>query len=86
MCGDPYPNTHLEKMMLKLHYRVIALFDTGEEKNHQFTMDNICNSAHFFKAAYNHEKKTDSWCYKERNKRNTAMCYTGGIEVKEGIY
>ena len=31
-------------------------------------------------------KNTDSWCYEESNERHPSMSYTGGIEVKEGIY
>ena len=42
--------------MLPLHAKVMDLFDTLREKHHQQAMYNICNSAAFFKAAYNHEK------------------------------
>ena len=43
--------------MSPLDARVMAIFDTVQEKNHQLAMDNLYNSATFFKAAYNHEKK-----------------------------
>ena len=47
-------------------------------------MDNLHNSTAFFKAAYNHEKITDSWCYKESNRSNNAIIYTRLIEFKGG--
>ena len=43
--------------MSPLDPRVMYLFDTIEENHYQYTMDNIYNSATFFKAVYNHEKK-----------------------------
>ena len=44
------------KRMLPLHDIVMALFDTVEEKHHKGAMDNLYNSADFFKVAYNHKK------------------------------
>ena len=55
-----------------------------ERKHLQSAMDNLYKSAAFFKAAYNHEKNADSWCYKERNERHPAVYYTRLIEVKGG--
>ena len=72
--------------MLPLRARVMALFGNIEEKHHQCTIENIFNSASFFKAVYNREKITALWCYKERNDRNPAMSYTRGIKVREGTY
>ena len=57
MCNDPVSKTFLDKSMSPLDFRVMALFYTVEEKHHQCTIDNIYNSATFFKAAYNQEKK-----------------------------
>ena len=62
----------------------MAFFDTVDEKNHQCAMDNLYNSDAFFKEAYNHEKITDSWCYKESNRSNNAIIYTRLIEFKGG--
>ena len=56
MCNYPVSKRNLSKRMLPLHSRVLALFDTIEETNHQRAIDNIYNSAIFFKAAYNNEK------------------------------
>ena len=38
MCNDSLPKTYLDKRMLSLHTRVMAFFDTVEEKNHQCAM------------------------------------------------
>ena len=86
MCNDPLPKTHLDKIMLPIHDIVLALIDYVEGKHHECAMDNIYNSAEFFKTAYNHEKTTGLWCYKEGNERHLAMCYTRGIYFKEGKY
>ena len=56
MCNNPLPKTYLAKSMLPLYDIVMAFFDNVEETHHQCAMDNIYNSAAFFKAAYNHEK------------------------------
>ena len=72
MCNDPFPKTYLAKMMLPLHARVMAFFDTVEEKHHQCAMYNIYNLDSFYKEVYNHDKNTDLWCYEERNERNPA--------------
>ena len=62
----------------------MAPFDTVEGKHHQYAMEYLYNLANFFKAAYNHEKKTDLWCYKERDERHPVIHYPKQIEVKEG--
>ena len=67
MCNDPLPKIYLDRRILPLHSRVMEIFDTLEQKHHQCAMDNIYNSAAFFKVAYNYEKITESWCYKEGN-------------------
>ena len=72
--------------MLPLNYRVMEFFDTVEEKYHQCAMYNLYNSDAFYKAAYNYEKNTDSWCYEESNERHPDKNYTRCIEVKEGTY
>ena len=51
MCTDPDLKTYLSKILSPLHDVLMALFDTVEGKNHQCTMDNIYNSAAFFKVA-----------------------------------
>ena len=79
MCNDPLSKIYLAKRMVPLHAIVVAFFDTVR------AMYNIYNSDAFSKAAYNHEKITESWCYKERNEWHPVTCYTRGIEVKEGI-
>ena len=86
MCNYPLPKIYLAKRVLPPHARVMAFFNTMEEKHHQLAMDNLYKSDDFFTAAYNHEKITDSLCYKERNESHPAMRYTTGIEVKEGKY
>ena len=77
---------NLAKRMFPLHARVTALFGTVEIKHHQCAMDDLYNSAAFFKVAYNHEKINESWCYKEINERHPIMLYTILIEVKECTY
>ena len=54
MWNDPLPKTYLAKKILPLHARVMAFFDTVEEKHHQCAMDHLYNSDAFFKGAYNH--------------------------------
>ena len=54
MYNDTVSKTYLSKSLSPLGGRVMALFDTVEGKNHQYTMYNIYNSATFFKAEYNH--------------------------------
>lgn len=39
------------------HARVMGLFDAVSNEYHQCAMDNLCNSAAFCKAAFNHSKK-----------------------------
>ena len=51
MFNDTSSKYYLAKRMLPLHARVMAIFDTVEEKRHQYAMDNIYNSDTFFKAA-----------------------------------
>ena len=79
-------NIYLSKSMFPLQARVMPSFNTVEEKYHQCEMYNIYNSGAFSKAVYNHEKHSDSWCYKERNERHPTTCYTRWVEVKEGAY
>ena len=52
-------NTHIKYLcamilLLPLHTRVMAFFDTVEGKHHQCAMYNLCKSGGFFKAAYKH--------------------------------
>ena len=42
---------------MPLDARGVALFDTVEGKHYQCEMDNLYNSAIFFKAAYNNKKQ-----------------------------
>ena len=82
MCNDPLQQKKIAKRMLPLHLKVMFIFDTVDGKHHQRAMDNIYISGTFFKAAYNYEKITDSWCYTERSERHSAIRYTRIIEVK----
>ena len=82
MCNDPLQKKCFAKRMLPLHLKVMFFFDTVEGKHHQRAMDNIYISGTFFKAAYNYEKITDSWCYTERSERHSAIRYTRIIGVK----
>ena len=49
MYNDPLPKIYLAKIMLPLHARTMAYFDTVGGKCHQCAMDNIYNSAVTFK-------------------------------------
>ena len=53
---------HLAKILSPLDASFMDLFDAIDGKHQQCAMDNIYNSAIFFKAAYNSGKITDSWC------------------------
>ena len=44
---------YLAKMLSPLDAGVMELFDTEEKKSDQCAMDNLYNSATFFKAVYN---------------------------------
>ena len=57
MWNDPVPKTYLSKSLYPLDAKVMALFDTTERKYHQWAMDNLYNSAIFFKEDYNQEEK-----------------------------
>ena len=57
MCNDTVSKIYLAKSLSLLDVRVMALFDTVQEKHHQCAMYNLYKSATIFKAAYNHEKK-----------------------------
>ena len=50
MCTDP-AQFFLSKILSPIHDRLMVLFDTVEGGNQQCTMDNIYNSAAFFKGA-----------------------------------
>ena len=53
ICNDPVSKKYLTKRLSSLDAIVMELFDTEAEKKYQCAMDNIYNSATFFKAAYN---------------------------------
>ena len=57
MCNDPVSKIYLSKRLLPLDDRVITLSDTVQEKHHKCAMDDLYNSANFFKAEQNHEIK-----------------------------
>ena len=57
MQNHPAPAKYLKQGLSPLHSRVMGLFDTVNDDNHQCAMDNLYNSAAFCKAAMNHEKK-----------------------------
>ena len=46
-----FQNIYLYKRMLKLHARVMDMFDTFDENRHQCAMDDLYNLAAFFVAA-----------------------------------
>ena len=52
-----FSKIYLAKSVLPFHARVVAIFDTVEDKTHQYEMDNLYKSYAFFKATYNKEKK-----------------------------
>ena len=56
MCKNSLSKKYLSKRLSLLDSRVMAIFDTVEEKHHQCATDNIIHSAIFFKSAYNHER------------------------------
>ena len=51
MCNYPLPKTNLYKIMLPIHDIVMDLIHTVEGKQHECAIDNIYNSADFFKTA-----------------------------------
>ena len=57
MSNDHVSSKYLKQVLSPLHSCVMGLFDSIEDKHHQFTMDNLYNSAAFCKAAYNHKKR-----------------------------
>ena len=57
MCNDPSPKKNLAKKMLQLHARVMAFFDTMEEKHHQCAMYNLYNSDCFFQDSVQSREK-----------------------------
>ena len=57
MRNDPAPKKYMDEGLSPLHSRVMALFDTLEDKHHQCSMDNLYNSVAFCRAAVNHKHK-----------------------------
>ena len=57
MRNDPAIKNYLKQGLSPLHSRVMELFDALKDSYHHCTMDNLYNSAAFFRAAYNHTKK-----------------------------
>ena len=55
MRNDPAPRKY--SAYSPLHARVMALFDSLEEKYHHAGFDNLYNSASFCRASFNHNKK-----------------------------
>ena len=49
MCNDTVSKTYLAKRMCPVDAITMAFFDTVEGKHHQCSMDNLYNSATFFK-------------------------------------
>ena len=86
MCNDPLTKKYLDKRILSLHARVIAFFDTVEEKiiNVQWIISTT--QTPFSRQRTVLIKITDSWCYKESNEGHTATRYTRRIEFKESTY
>ena len=56
MCNDPLPKTDLAKSFFPFYARVMAFFDTVDEKHHQCVMYHIYNLDAFIKAEYICEK------------------------------
>ena len=57
MRNDRAPTKYLKQGLSPLHARVMGLFDSIVDDNHQCAMDNLYNSGAFCKAAYNHRQK-----------------------------
>ena len=57
MRNDRAPTKYIKKGLSPSHTRVMGLFDAVSNEHHQCAMDNLCNSAAFCKAAFNHSKK-----------------------------
>ena len=57
MRNDPPPPKYLKQNLSPLHSRVMFLFDSLKDKYHRVGMDNLYNSASFFKHAYLHPNK-----------------------------
>ena len=57
MRNHPAPRKYLKQGLSPLHSRTMALFDSLEDDYHQVGMDNLYNSATFFREAYNHPRK-----------------------------
>ena len=50
--NHPSPPNYIKMKLSPLHSRVMALFDSLPDKNHVFGMDNLYNSATFFRKSY----------------------------------
>ena len=57
MRNGPAPTKYLKQGLSPLNYQTMALFYYLKDDHHQFGMDNIYNSAAFFRSAYHHDRK-----------------------------
>ena len=53
--NDPTPSKYMKEGLSTFHLRVMNLFDSMNDDNHNFTMDNLYNLKYFCRYGYNHK-------------------------------
>lgn len=76
MRNDPAPKEYLKLGLSPLHSRVMKLFDSLQDDNHECAMDNLYNSATFCKAAVNHPRKVRTHGVARKGMRGVPKCVT----------
>ena len=73
----------ISKRIFPFRARVVSFFNNVDENTINAQWIISTTQTPFSRQLTIMIKITDSWCYKERNERHTAMSYTRVIEVKE---
>ena len=55
--NDPVPSKYLRQGFSPFHLRVVSVFGYVKDDHYQFAMENLYNSAYFFRVSYNHDER-----------------------------
>jgi len=78
----PPPDKYINAGMSPIHSRVLWLFDHLEDKFHRVWMDNLCLSASFARASFNHPKKVMIAGVTRKGGRGLPVCILQDEEKK----
>ena len=78
--NDPTNMDYVKTGLSPLHFRVMSLFDTVQDKYHVCGMDNLYNSATFCKRAWNHKWKVKVHGVTRKGMRGIPACVSQELE------